>query len=158
AVTPAARVDVAGVRLVARDFTWPSRGPTDVRLRAPMPGGGTLRARGQLGLAPAKLDLTVILNDVDVTPARPYLPVRGQIAGKASGNPQVTATVEPLAITARGTASLDNLAVADGQRPLLTIEHLETTALDFTWPATVTIDGIRVKNPWVLVERRSDGG
>jgi Domain of Unknown Function (DUF748) len=157
AATPAARFEVAGVRLMARDFSWPPRGPTAVHLQAPMPGGGSLSARGQLALAPAKLDLDVVLNDVDVAPAQPYLPLRGRIAGKASGNLQVNATVEPLAITARGTASLNNLAMAERERPLLTAERIETTGFDYTWPATVKIDRLRVQKPWALVERQVDG-
>jgi Domain of Unknown Function (DUF748) len=157
AVSPAARFEVAGVRLLARDFSWPSRGPTAVHLQAPMPGGGSLNAHGQLALAPAKLDLDVVLNDVDLAPAQPYLPVRGRIAGKARANLQVNATVEPLAITARGTASLDNLAMAERERPLLTAERVETTGFDYTWPATVKIDRLRVQKPWLLVQRQVDG-
>ncbi|HEX7786217.1 MAG TPA: DUF748 domain-containing protein, partial [Methylomirabilota bacterium] len=37
AVSPAARIEVAGVRLVARDFAWPSRAPVPVQMDAPTP-------------------------------------------------------------------------------------------------------------------------
>ena len=155
AVSPPARFEVAGVRFVARDFTWPSRGPTSLRLRAPMPGGGSVSARGQLAGAPAGLDLDVTLDGVDVASARPYLPLRGQIAGKASAKLKVNVTMEPLALTARGTAALADLTVTSGQQQLLTAAHAEVTGLDYTWPATVNIDRLRVQKPWAVIDRVS---
>src|SRR5260370_28511783 len=46
AVSPTARVEIAGVRLTARDFSWPARAPIPVRLETPTPGAGTVTARG----------------------------------------------------------------------------------------------------------------
>jgi hypothetical protein len=114
-----------------------------------------LSARGQLGVAPVGLDLDVALDGVDLAPAQPYLPLRGRIAGKASARLKIGATVEPLALTARGTASLVDLAVADGERRLLTAAHSEVTGLDYTWPATVSVDRLRVQKPWALIDRVS---
>ena len=94
---------------------------------------------------------------MDLSPARPYLPVRGRIAGKASGDLQVKATLEPLTITARGAATLADLAVADGDRPVATAARLETTGIDYTWPATVVIEAAHLQKPWAQIERAADG-
>lgn len=157
AVSPAARLDVAGVRLVARDFGWPARAPIPVELEAPTPGSGTLSARGSLDLTTRSLEMHVIPRGVDLAPARPYLRLRGRVAGKASGDLQVKATLDPLTITARGAASLADLALADGGRPVVTAERLEATGLEYAWPATVTIDGVRLQKPWAEIQRAADG-
>ncbi|MEX2221340.1 MAG: DUF748 domain-containing protein [Candidatus Rokuibacteriota bacterium] len=157
AVSPTARIDVAGVRLAARDFVWPARGPIPVQIDMPTPGAGRLTASGQLDLAARAVEMQVTPTGVDVSPARPYLPVRGQIAGKASGDFQVKATLEPLTLTARGAATLADLALADGGRPVATAARLEATGIDYTWPATVVIEGARLAKPWAQVERAADG-
>ncbi len=157
AVSPAARIDVAGVRLVARDFAWPARAPVPVRLEMPTPGAGSLTASGQLDLAGRSLTLQVTPSGVDLAPAQPYLPVRGRVTGKASGDVQVKATLDPLTITARGTATLADLALADGDRPLATAARLETIGIEYTWPATVAIESVRLAKPWAQVERAADG-
>jgi hypothetical protein len=154
-VNPPARIELAGMRLVARDVTWPSRGPTPVELRVPMPGGGLITAGGQIARGLAGLDLDLTLAGVDVASVRSYLPVRGRLAGKASARLALTATFQPLAIGARGSASLADLAVVDGERRLLTAEHAEATGLDYAWPAAVSIDRLRVRKPWALIDRVS---
>ena len=157
AASPPARLGVNGVRLAARDFRWPARGPIPMELDLSTPGAGTLTARGSLDLTARALEAQVTPSGVDLSPVRPYLPVRGRIAGKASGDFQVKATLEPLTITARGTATLADLAVADGDRPVATAARLETTGIDYTWPATVVIEAARLQKPWAQIERAPDG-
>jgi len=157
AVSPPARFEVNGVRLAARDFQWPARGPIPMELDLSTPGAGTLIARGKLDLTARALEAQVTPSGVDLSSARPYLPVRGRIAGKASGDLQVKATLEPLTITARGTATLADLAVADGDRPVATAARLETTGIDYTWPATVVIEAARLQKPWAQIERVANG-
>ena len=157
AVSPPARLEVAGVRLAARDFQWPARGAIPVQLDMSTPGSGTLTAKGQLDLTARTIEAQVTPSGMDLSPVRPYLPVRGRIAGKASGDLQVKATLEPLAITARGAATLADLAVADGDRPVATAARLETTGIDYTWPATVVVEAARLQKPWAQVERAADG-
>jgi hypothetical protein len=156
-VEPAARFQVAGVQLTARDLGWPARAPVPVTLEAPTPGGGVLRARGEVALERPRLDLQVGLQDVALGPLQPYLPVRGRLSGAASGALRVTATVEPLAIAATGTLALADLAMADEQRPLLTLGRLEAAGLDYRWPATLLIDRLTTERSWARIERRPDG-
>jgi hypothetical protein len=157
-VTPTARLDVAGVHLVARDFVWPARAPIPVRLEMPTPGAGRLTASGELDVAARSLTLQVTPNGMDLAPAQPYLPLRGRIAGKASGDVQVKATLDPFSITARGALALADLAVADGDRPpLATAARLDAIGIEYAWPATVAIESVRLLTPWAQVERAADG-
>ena len=158
AVSPAARIDVAGVRLAARDFAWPARRPIPVQLDLPTPGAGQLAATGHLDLAARALEMQLKPAGVEISPAQPYLPVRGRIAGRASGEIQLKATLEPLAITARGTAAVTDLVLADGDRPVATAARAEAAGIDYAWPATVAIESARVLKPWAQIERAADGG
>jgi hypothetical protein len=157
AVSPVARIEVAGVRLAARDFTWPARAPIPVTLDAPTPGAGTLGARGTLDLAARTLQMQLTPSGVDLAPMQPYLPLRGRVAGRASGDLQLKAALEPLAITARGTATVTDMALADASQPLATAARVEATGIEWTWPATVAVDRVTLRNPWARVERAADG-
>jgi len=156
AVSPTARLEVAGVRLTARDFAWPPQVPMPVQMEAPTPGSGRLTARGSIDLSAHHLDLQVTPTAVDLAPMQPYLPVRGRVAGKASGDLQVRATLEPFTLTARGTASVADMALADDARPLVTAARLETTGIEFTWPASLIVDRVRLQKPWAQIERAAD--
>jgi uncharacterized protein involved in outer membrane biogenesis len=157
AVSPAARLEVARVRLTARDFTWPARAPVPVRLDAPTPGAGTLSAQGTVDLAARTLELRLTPSGVDLAPMQPYLPLRGRVAGRASGDLQMKAALEPLAISARGTATVTDMALADASRPLATAARVEATGIEWTWPATLAVDRVALRTPWARVERAADG-
>ncbi|HEY7038027.1 MAG TPA: DUF748 domain-containing protein, partial [Methylomirabilota bacterium] len=156
-VSPAARIEVSGVRLGARDFAWPARAPVPVQMEAPTPGSGRLTARGSLDLKARSLELQVTPNRVDLAPMQPYLSVRGRVAGKASGDLQLKATLEPFHLTVHGTASVADLALADATRPLMTAGALEATGIEFAWPASLTIDRAQLQKPWAEIERAADG-
>jgi uncharacterized protein involved in outer membrane biogenesis len=157
AVTPTAKVEIAGVRLVAREFAWPARAPIPVRLETPTPGAGTVTARGALDLTHQSLDLELHPAGVDLAPMQPYLPVRGQATGKASGDLQLHATLEPLAITARGTASVTDMALGDGGKPLVSATKLEASGIEWAWPASLVVDRVTLEKPWAQIERAADG-
>jgi uncharacterized protein involved in outer membrane biogenesis len=157
AVSPSARIEVAGVRLTARDFAWPARGPVPVRLDAPTPGAGTIGARGTLDLAARTLEMQITPSGVDLAPMQPYLPIRGRVAGRASGDLQLKAALEPLAVTARGTATVTDMALADGSQPLVTAARAEATGIEWTWPATLVVEQATLRKPWARVERAADG-
>ena len=157
AVSPTARVEVTGVRLHARDFAWPARAPVPVRFEAPSPGSGRITAQGTLDLAARSLELQVTPSGVDLGPAQPYLPVRGRVTGKASGDLAVKATLEPFTLTARGTAAITDMALADTTEPLMTAARLESAGIEFAYPAAVTIDRVSLQKPWARIERAADG-
>ena len=157
AVTPTAKVEIAGVRLAAREFTWPARARIPVTLETPTPGAGTVTARGALDLTHQSLDLELRPAGVDLAPMQPYLPVRGQATGKASGDLQLHATLDPLAITARGTASVTDMALGDGGKPLVTATKLEASGIEWAWPASLVVDRVTLEKPWAQIERAADG-
>src|SRR6185369_8576365 len=157
AVSPPARVEITGARLEARDFTWPARRPVALQLQVPSPGGGSVRVEGQLGVGSRSLDGKLIATAVDVAPIRPYLPVRARIAGKAGAELTVKVALEPIGVTAQGKVDVQDVAVADGDRPLVTAARIETTGIDYAWPATAKIDRIEIQKPTAVLERRADG-
>ena len=157
-VTPAARIDIAGARLLARGFDWPARDPVALQIDMPAPGAGRVSASGQLDVAARAIELQVKPVDVDLSPVQPYLPLRGRIGGKASGDLHVKATLEPFAISARGTAAVADLTLADRDRPpVATAARLEATGIDYRFPATVAIETLRLRKPWAQIDRAADG-
>jgi uncharacterized protein involved in outer membrane biogenesis len=156
-VRPAARINLAGARLAAHGFVWPARAPVSIQVDMPAPGGGRVTASGHLDVAARALEMQVKPTDVDVSPLQPYLPVRGRIAGKASGDLRVTGTLDPFAITVRGAAALADLALADQDRPVARAARLEASGIDYAFPATVAIEAVRLQKPWVQIDRAADG-
>src|SRR5439155_783045 len=75
--TPPARFDVAGARLVMRDFKWPARGTIPIELTTPTPVAGRLGVTGTVTLEPVRIDVRAALDGVSVEPAQPYLPIEG---------------------------------------------------------------------------------
>jgi hypothetical protein len=72
AMTPPARMEVAGARLRIRDFVWPSRTPATIELTSPMPSGGRLEVSGTLQLEPVRLAGRAVLDGVALEPAQSY--------------------------------------------------------------------------------------
>lgn len=158
AVEPAARFEVRGSRLELRDLTWPARGPTRVQLATPMPGGGTLRARGTLSIEPTRLQLDVELDQVALAPGRPYLPIDARLSGRVSGRARITGAFgDTIALLVEGQASVDRLALGDDERRLLRAEHAELSGLRYRYPASLRIRHVALRKPWALVERNADG-
>jgi hypothetical protein len=80
------------------------------------------------------------------------------VAGKAGGDFDVKVALEPLAITARGAASISDLSISDGPQALVKVPRVEATGLVYAWPAKVSLDRLRAQGAWALIERGRDGG
>ena len=85
-----ARLEVRGSRLELRNLSWPARGAAQVALTTPMPGAGTLKARGTFSIEPNRLRLEAELDQVDLAPARPYMPADARLGGRLSGRARIT--------------------------------------------------------------------
>ena len=94
-VEPAARFEVRGTRLEARNVTYPVRGPADVALTTPMPGGGRLEARGTFELEPGRMDVRTTVSGLALAPAQPYLPVAARLSGTMDGIARIRARSSP---------------------------------------------------------------
>lgn len=156
-ISPARRFLLAGTDLSVRDATWPARGPATVRLATPLPGGGDLLAEGTVKLDPQEGQLRVKVRGADVAQAQPYLPIAARVKGTAGGDVTVAGTLKPLRLSVRGDATLSNVAVADGDRPLLGAEHAEAKGIDLQLPGRLAIDRLRVRKPRIVVERDQQG-
>jgi hypothetical protein len=159
AVEPAARFELRGSRLALRDLTWPARGPAAVELSTSMPGReGTLKARGTFSIEPTRLALEVDLDQVDLAPGRPYLPIDVRLGGRLSGRAKVTGTFgESITLVIDGDATADRLALGDDNRRLATVRKAEVVGLRYQYPTGMRVRQLKLDKPWLLVERDGDG-
>lgn len=156
-VEPAARFEIRGTRVEARNITYPVKMPAEVTLATPTPGGGRLEGRGTFQVDPGRVDLRATLTGVALAPAQPYLPVDARLSGTLDGDARITATFEPLALTVRGNATIGNLALGDEHRSLLTAARARVQGVSVEWPGRVRVDTIDVEKPWLLLERDASG-
>jgi len=157
AVTPPARIEVAGARLVVRDFAWPSRSPAKVELTSPMPGGGQLNITGTVQLEPMRLEARAILDGVALEPAQSYVPIEGRLAGKVTGDLTMKLGLEPTAVQVAGQARLQAFRLDDGDRAVVTVGRVETTGIDVDWPTRISIRSVQFRRPRLLIERDAAG-
>jgi len=157
AMTPPARIDVAGTRLTIRDFVWPSRTPAKIELTSPMPAGGRLDVSGTLQLEPLRLAGRAVLDGVALEPAQSYLPIDGRVAGKVSGDLAVKIALEPTAIQITGQARLQAFTLSDGDRAVVTVGRVDTAGIDIDWPKRIALARAQFRRPRLLVERDPNG-
>ncbi len=158
AVEPAARLELRGSRLELHNLTWPARGAAAVQLSTPMPGGGTLKARGTFSIEPTRLQLDADLDQVDVAPGRPYLPFDVRLNGRVTSRLTLTAAFgDAVTLVVDGDAAIDRLALGDADRRLATVQRLELTGLRYQYPTSLRLKGVALQKPWALIERNADG-
>ncbi|HET7343919.1 MAG TPA: DUF748 domain-containing protein, partial [Methylomirabilota bacterium] len=158
AVEPAARLELAGSRLELRNLSWPSRGPAAIRLTTPMPGSGTLSARGTFSVEPTRLALDASLDQVDLAPGRPYLPFDARIAGKLTGRAKINGTFgDTMTLVVEGDAAMSRLRLGDPDRRLVTAETIDLAGFRYVYPTGARVRQLTLLKPWMLVERQSDG-
>jgi hypothetical protein len=123
-----------------------------------MPSGGTLKARGTLSIEPTRLALEAELDQVDLGPARPYIPFDARVRGKVSGRVKINGTFgETITLVAEGDASADRLALGDDTRRLATVQRAEMVGFRYQYPTSIRIRQITLRKPWLLFERNTDG-
>jgi hypothetical protein len=130
-----------------------------VQLSTPMPGrGGTLRARGTFSIEPTRLALEVDLDQVDLAPGRPYLPIDARLSGRLSGRAKVDGTFDDaVRLVIDGDAAVERLALGDDDRRLATARRAELAGLRYRFPASVRVTRLTLERPWLLLERNTDG-
>jgi uncharacterized protein involved in outer membrane biogenesis len=157
-VEPAARFEMRGTSLTVRNLTWPATGAAAVELHTPMPSGGTLKARGTLSIEPTRLALEAELDQVDLGPARPYIPFDARVRGKVSGRVKINGTFgETTTLVIDGDASADRLTLGDDARRLATVRRAEMVGFRYRYPTSIRIKQITLRKPWLLFERNTDG-
>ena len=158
AVEPAARFEIRGSRLALRNLTWPAQGPAQVQLSTPLPGSGTLKAHGSFSIEPTELRLEAELDQVDMAPGRPYLPIDARVSGRLTGRVKIGGTFgETIALVVEGDTTIDRLALGDADRRLATAQRVELTGLRYRYPTSVRVRQLTLRKPWALVERDASG-
>jgi hypothetical protein len=155
--TPPARFDVAGARLVMRDFTWPATKAVVFELATPTPVAGRLTATGTVTLDAVHIAARATLDSVSVEPAQPYLPIEGRVAGRLTGELGMQLTLEPLAVRITGDARLQGFRLNDGDRALVAVGRLEARGIDVDWPKRIAARTVLLRRPRLLVERDAHG-
>src|SRR5262249_45764289 len=106
-------VNVARLSLRADDFTWPSKGPAKVRVRATV-AGGRITANGTADAGTRRADLAIKATSIDLGTLQPWLPIVGQVRGVATADLTVAGGLEPLNVEVRGTLGTSDLAFLEG--------------------------------------------
>jgi uncharacterized protein involved in outer membrane biogenesis len=152
------RVEVSRLAARARDVSWPGRGPASLELSASV-AGADVSARGTLDLAQRQADLDVGLRGADLATLQPWLPIAGRVRGALSrADLRVRGRhAEALTLTVTGSATLTQLALADGARPLAGAARAAVSGLEYTWPATLRIADLTLTEPSVTVEHDGAG-
>lgn len=156
-LTPAPRFGVSGLGLVVTNAAWPARGPAHIALDATLAGGGVVRVTGSGELDRRTARLTATASDLDVAQAQPYLPFRGRVQGRVDAELDVRGQLEPFLARVRGKVGARDVALLEGDRPLLTLARVDVTGIDFQAPARVQIDDVHVLRPFALLERDAGG-
>jgi hypothetical protein len=158
AVEPAARFEVRGTRLALRNLTWPAQTPAQVQLSTPMPGTGVLKAQGTFSIEPTRLRLDVELDQVDLAPARSYLPIDARLSGRVTGRARVDGTFDDtIRLVVEGDTTVERLALGDADRRLATARHATLAGVRYRYPGDVRVREVTLRRPWALVEREADG-
>ncbi len=157
-VTPAVRVEMPRVNVTLRNVTWPASSAIGVALEGTFPSGGTLKADGTATADPPSVDLTVACQDADLAALQPYLGVRARVRGRLTANLTVAGPVSPAPrVKIKGDLGLQSLDIADGERSVITADRLRLVGLDADWPTRVSVDRVRLRRSWALIERDPQG-
>jgi hypothetical protein len=157
-VRPAARFEIPRARLAMQDVAWPSRTPARLQVNAALPVSGELDASGTFQLQPSRMDLKVTLKDVDLAPARPYVPIRARLQGKLDADLSFVGAFDRSALTVRGTAALSKFELRDANRAVVTLERAVAEQVMFEYPQPrLSVRRIDVRRPWSLIERDAEG-
>jgi len=162
AITPAQSWKSEELFVEVRDLTLrsatPAGAPAPFEIKAGLPGGGRLEARGALSLSPLGADLRLAITGVDLAQFRPYSPIPARLEGKADADVAIVTTLTPaLTATVRGKASVSRLSVGTGGRPAIEVERTEITEIDVSWPTRVAVGRVRIEKPRAMIERNERG-
>lgn len=139
-------------------LTWPVTSPARLDVVSSVPGGGEITAKGTVQIDPARAEVDVRMNGVDVAAWARFVPIKARVSGTADATMKVIANLGPaVTATVRGTAGVSRLVVMDGDRRLVTADRAEALGIEIGWPLKVAVDRVRVRAPSGVVERNERG-
>ena len=156
-VTPPARLQLTNVAVGVRDAAWPVRAPTRAEVSAALPGGGVLSVSGTADVDDQRARTKVTLKNVDLAQGQPFLPFRGQVSGRVDADLDVRGGLEPLRLRVRGDVVVNEAALEDLGQPLLAVERVGLSGVDFRWPLRLEVEQLSVRRPWAKIARNARG-
>jgi hypothetical protein len=156
-VTPPARLQLTNVAVGVRDAAWPVRAPTRAEVSAALPGGGVLSVSGTADVDGQRARTKVTLKNVDLAQGQAFLPFRGQVSGRVDADLDVRGGLEPLRLRVRGDVVVNEAAVEDLGQPLLAVERIGLSGVDFRWPLRLEVEQLSVRHPWAKIARNTRG-
>jgi hypothetical protein len=156
-VAPAARLQLANVTVAVREAAWPVRAPTRAEVTAGLPGGGALTVSGTADVDGQRARTKVALKNVDLAQAQPFLPFRGRVSGRVDADLDVRGGLDPFRLRVRGDVVVNEAAVEDLGQPLLAVERVGLSGVDFRWPLHVEVEQLSVRRPWAKIARNTRG-
>ena len=138
-------------------MAWPAKRPVPFELEAELPVSGTLAVDGSADLDAGAVNAKLDLENAALEPYQALIPFEAPMGGEVGAALTITArTEEPLAAIVRGQAEVRRFSLGPPDRPVVSIEHLETSGVDVQWPREIRIDLAKVVKPVALVEREKD--
>ena len=155
--TERTRLEVPRLDATLRGLTWPTREPARLRVDATLQRNGAVSLEGTVSAAPARLDAQLVMKDVALALVQPYVPSPARVGGRVDAKLALTGGRSGAHVTARGEASVRRVSIADGGRPVITVESLDAAGIDAEWPVRVAIADVKVRRTWALIERDARG-
>ena len=163
AVVPVTTLVVSNLDATVRNVTWPPSAPLALEASFGLPTAGRVAAKGTATLSPFSVDLTTSLRGGVIEPYRPYIPIKGRLAGRFNGDSRSRVAIDAagrLTAVSKGTSWIEGLELrnpADNGVPLK-LERLELTGIDFGWPTHARVATVTMRRPSARVERDASGG
>jgi Domain of Unknown Function (DUF748) len=162
AVSPRASLIGDNVAVLIERLSWPFTTPASFSFSVSMPGGGQTQAKGTAVLEPLNVHIALSTRDSPIEPYQAYLPFAARLHGLFSGDSQNEVQRGPageLILASRGDAWARALEVRapGGQAPIVHMDEMEISGIDFAWPNYALIERVTLRHPEVQIERDAQG-
>jgi hypothetical protein len=138
-----------------RGLRWPGGRPADWRVIAEPAGGGRVTARGTFTPDARAVAGTVEAEDASIEAFSPLLPIDAPVAGRLDARLQAGAGADR-PVVLEGELTLREVRIGPADAPPIRADRMAVTSLALRG-RNLTIAGVVVDEPIVVVEREEDG-
>ncbi|HET8576658.1 MAG TPA: DUF748 domain-containing protein, partial [Methylomirabilota bacterium] len=161
AASPRTTLALSDLGIVLESLAWPAVGPARFVFGAGLPGGGRIEIRGSAVPQPVDATFAISIRDAPVEPYQAYLPFAGQFSGRFFGDSQNRVMIKDGRVVAlsKGNSWGQNfeLRAPGATDPVVRIERMDLTGLDFAWPTRAAVARVGFRRPQILTQRAQDG-
>jgi hypothetical protein len=161
AASPQTTLALSDIGLALESLAWPAVGPARFVAGAGLPGGGRIEIRGSGVPQPVDATFAISIRDAPVEPYQAYLPFAGRFSGRFFGDSQNRVMLRGgrLVALSKGNSWAQNfeLRAPGATDPVVRIERMDLTGLDFAWPTRAAVARVGFRRPQILMERAADG-